>query len=93
MAKKKKPKKPRDKGNVQLETSLYRTLILDKIRAEIQAKRAALEIAKTADPRDLANLAYWKMKYWKMKYWKMGIEINPGGDVINPVARGDKGET
>jgi hypothetical protein len=93
MAKKTKgTKKPAGKRSVKINVELYRSLVLDKLRAEIKTKRAALEIAKIAN-LDVLN----GMTYWKMKYWKKGAELNPGTQVVNPpnVAvqpRGGKGQ-
>lgn len=81
---------------VHISASLYRSLILDKLRAEIEAKRAELTLAKR-EAEDLAHQldpdalggagAYWKMPYWKMPYWKGGSKQLPGDIVINPQSR------
>lgn len=67
----------------------YRSMVLDKIRNDIEVKRAAIQIVQKFDIPDLGNKgywksAYWKMKYWKMKYWKSGAEMFGIDEVINP---------
>jgi len=88
-----RPKKPAKKSgsaaasrSITLKPEQFRSMILDKLRMDIDAKRAAYEQAKKIPVKDLGNMSYWKMKYWKMKYWKMGAEVtDPAGPVINPV--------
>ncbi len=81
---------------VHIGASLFRSLILDKLRAEIEAKRCELTLAKR-EAEDLAHQldrdalggagSYWKMAYWKMPYWKMGRHQLTGDVVINPQFR------
>jgi hypothetical protein len=80
------PKRTDDEGTVQIGLSVYRSLVLDKIRAEIAAKRAALDLAKRVGAEDLDSLAYWKMGYWKMRYWKHIAVMDP----LSPVASAPK---
>ncbi|CAN7275684.1 hypothetical protein LJR225_001374 [Phenylobacterium sp. LjRoot225] len=69
---------------VTVDAEHYRSLVLAKLRAEIDSKRAAYKLATHIDPASIAGMGYWKMKYWKMKYWKMGATIEMGDEVINP---------
>jgi hypothetical protein len=71
--------------SVTLKPEQFRSMILDKLRLDIDAKRAAYEQAKKLRFSDLGTMSYYKMKYWKMKYWKKGVEMMAGQDVINPV--------
>ena len=72
-----KPQPVEEKEPVHINLSQYRSMILSKLRADIEAKQAAYEIAKTASLAVLKDMTYWKMKYWKMKYWKMGSSMLP----------------
>ncbi len=69
---------------LQIGTEQYRSMILGKLRTEIDTRRAKLELAAKMDAVSLANMAYWKMGYWKMKYWKMGHEWDPMEAVVLP---------
>jgi hypothetical protein len=91
MAADKKPKPVEEKAPVKINVSQYRSMILSKLRADIDAKRAAYEFAQTATPAGLEGMAYWKMAYWKMKYWKMG-SLDPAGAVINPPPEAIQGQ-
>ena len=71
---------------VNLKAEQFRSMILDKLRLDIDSKRAALDQALKLSAKDLANMSYWKMKYWKMKYWKMGHQVLPADQVINPAS-------
>lgn len=67
----------------------YRSMVLDKIRNDIDVKRAAVQIVQKFDIPDLGNKgywksAYWKMKYWKMPYWKAGADMFGIDEVIDP---------
>lgn len=73
------------RGAVRLDTEQYRSMILDKLRKDIEIKRSAFDKAIKADLKDLANMSYWKMKYWKMKYWKKGHDFIIEDIVSNPV--------
>ena len=67
---------------IRMSATLYRSLVLDKLRAEIAAKRselrlakyAAIDLARKLDPAAFPAGAdgYWKMPYWRMPYWKSG---------------------
>jgi hypothetical protein len=61
-----------EKEPVKVNLSEYRSMILTKLRTDIEAKHALYESAKTADLSALKDMSYWKMAYWKMAYWKMG---------------------
>lgn len=61
-----------DKTQVAVNASQYRSMILAKLRADIEAKQAAYKAASVASVADLSSMSYWKMAYYKMKYWKMG---------------------
>lgn len=89
-AKKKVSAKPRvsDKAR-DAKIKNYRSMVLDKIRNDIEIKRAALQIVRKFDIPDLGSQgywksAYWKMKYWKMPYWKAGADMLGIDEVINP---------
>jgi hypothetical protein len=78
--------KHRGAKTVTVNAEHYRSLVLSKLRAEIDAKRAAFQIASQLDPAAIAGMGYWKAKYWKMKYWKSGGGvIDLGEEVINPI--------
>jgi hypothetical protein len=76
----------------------YRSMVLEKIRNDIEVKRAALLLVQRVDIPDLGSMGYWKMAYWKMPYWKMpywksgadmfGVDevINPATGVVMPAA-------
>jgi hypothetical protein len=83
MARSKKPA-TKSAGSVRLSHDQYRSLILDKLRHDIDAKRAAYEKVLTATPADLGSMAYYKMKYWQMKYWKKGADIIDVNIAVNP---------
>jgi len=87
-----RPKKPARKKSasggsrtIVLKPEQFRSMILDKLRLDIDAKRAAYEQAKKLAIKDLPNMSYYKMAYWKMHYWKKGAEVlDPSAPVINP---------
>src|SRR6187431_3151184 len=82
-----RPKKPARKKSasggsrtIVLKPEQFRSMILDKLRLDIDAKRAAYEQAKKLAIKDLPN-----MSYYKMHYWKKGAEVlDPSAPVINP---------
>lgn len=74
-----------NKKKIAISAEKYRSLILDKMRAQIEAQRLQYDLAKRVSIAELASKGYWKMKYWKMKYWKSGSQ-EIGQDVINPAA-------
>jgi hypothetical protein len=61
-----------DKESVTLKSEQYRSMILAKLRSDIDAKQALHAAASVAGIEDLSRMSYYKMKYYKMKYWKMG---------------------
>ncbi len=73
-----------DQETVEIPVAVYRSLILQKLHAEIKAKRAAFEMIQQTAVEDFTEMGYWKMGYWKMKYWKMGHLAQIGDDVVNP---------
>jgi hypothetical protein len=48
-------------------------MVLEKIRDDIEVKRAALRLVRRVDLPDLGNMGYWKMACWKMPYWKWSV--------------------
>jgi hypothetical protein len=67
----------------------FRSEVLEKIRNDIEVKRAAIKLVQKFEIPDLGNMGYWKAKYWKMKYWKMkywkaGADMFGIDEVINP---------
>ncbi len=67
----------------------FRSMVLEKIRNDIEVKRAAIKLVQRIDIPDLGatgywKMAYWKMKYWKMPYWKSGADMFGIDQVINP---------
>jgi hypothetical protein len=79
------PKSPSSKQKVTVDADHYRSLILGKLRADIDAKRAILEAAAVVDIGKLQGMGYYKMKYWRMKYYKMHGSQEFGEEVVNPV--------
>lgn len=77
--------------SVRMSATLYRSLILDKLRAEIAAKRAEMEVAKyrafdlarQLDPHAIGS-SYFKGAYYKMPYWKSGHIDGPDVTVVLP---------
>jgi hypothetical protein len=78
-----KPQPIEEKEPVKINTSQYRSMILSKLRSDIEAKRSAYEFAAKATPAQLQGMSYWKMAYWKMKYWKMG-SIDKLEELVDP---------
>ena len=87
MARSKKPAKKRASSsrNVTLAPDKFRSLVLDKLRADIEVKRAALELAKRIPIKDLGSMGYWMKAYWMKAYWKMRSQDFGIDEVINPV--------
>ena len=75
--------------SVRMSVTLYRSLILDKLRAEIAAKRAemqvakytAIDLARQVDPHAIGS-SYFKGAYFKMPYWKAGHMEGPDITVL-----------
>jgi|HubBroStandDraft_5_1064220.scaffolds.fasta_scaffold740054_1 hypothetical protein len=89
-AKKRASAKPRTSDKAR-DTKIrrYRSMVLEKIRNDIEVKRAAIQVVQHVDIPDLGNMGYWKMAYWKMPYWKMpywkaGADLFGIDEVINP---------
>jgi hypothetical protein len=70
-----------DEPKVQIGVSVYRSLILDKLRAEIAAQQATLELAKTARYDQLVMRfgasGYYRMPHWEMPHWEMPHWTSP----------------
>jgi len=74
-----------DEGMMEVSKAHYRSLVLEKLRAEINAKRARYDMTQNAPLEALNNMSYWKMAYYKMKYWKAGHLENAGDRVVDPL--------
>lgn len=65
---------------VTVNAEHYRSLVLAKLRADIAAKQAAIELIADLDPARIQGSGYWKMKYWKMGHIEDQSQV-----LINPV--------
>ena len=70
--------------SVTLPVAQFRSMILSKLRSDVEIRRAAFEAAKSMNIKDLGNMTYWQKGYWQKPYWKKGRDMMVADPVINP---------